>query len=686
MGNGWHCNGMLGDCPNDPDCPCRCECCYCDGLEGQGFVGEELDKRRPWPNCGCEHCEAKRARVDINLPLRSEPGTATATPSHHAVPENPESMTPNIVVGITHASFASSRSRALEEVLTALEREGIPKSQRFLQIDRNRKGSLWCWRELMTWMLGKDRESKERITHVLRLADDTPPHPGFGLLVPWLARLDLAQPGPIDLMVNTDHPEIVRLAGEPAPTLYVSADGGATGATLWPVALLRAHLAWRERWLEDDVADDRGLNLWAIAEGVPVYKPARSFVEHLTHITPAGTVGQASFAVPSLDGHDADAHRTPLHPMTAEIAAAWARTSSDDVRCVRIGRTYSNIQRELFYRRKGFREARARAALRLAGDEMMRATGDVADALPVVSALMNLESTSAGDYERARNYLTPELVERAYAVERHGTLLDPKGVAISCPSYRGLRCEVALAMQIAEAELREAGYRVSYILTPGASLVTRARHRIQHLFMQSDCSFLLSWDDDVVPLDPSVVRRMVGLMEEKGYPILAGAYPLRGRDAQAVAANPLVDGDGRPMLEVAEDGTAKVRDAATGFLLLKRSLLADLMARHPERYYVDTAHGEFRYAPMWDLFSTFVDPGEPAGSAAAKADPSAPPWPTYRSEDYGFCSLARAAGYDVRVLMDARFDHHGEGVYRGSAAEAWMPKAVLNQQASKEGK
>jgi hypothetical protein len=74
MGNGWHCNGMLGSCPGPGDVPCRCECCYCDGLEGQGFVGDELDERRPWPNCNCEHCEAKRVRVRVATDVQSDPG------------------------------------------------------------------------------------------------------------------------------------------------------------------------------------------------------------------------------------------------------------------------------------------------------------------------------------------------------------------------------------------------------------------------------------------------------------------------------------------------------------------------------------------------------------------------------------------------------------------------------------
>lgn len=561
---------------------------------------------------------------------------------------------PNIAIWITHAPKGAGRGQALRDTLDTLRSERAPMS--FIQEDNREEGSLSCFLEAMRRALHEVDMSGH--THILRLADDTPVHPGFGILCGWLASLDLAVPGPIDLIVNTDHPQVSAEAQKqestPSPCLYVSADAGCTGATLWPISLLRRYLNWRERWLGDDIADDRGVNLWSVAEAVPVYKPVRSLVGHRQDI-------------PSLDGNGGDAHREPLYPMTREIAEAWAARLSDDVRCIRIGRTYSNVQRELFYRRKGFWAARARASLDQAAREMRRAGADTADVLPLVSAKTNLDDMLQ-PYVLGP-YLTPTIIERAYAAERHGAPLDPKGVAICCPAQRGLHAEVTIAMHAAAGALRDAGYRVSYILTSGHSLVTRARHRLQHLFMTSDCTWMLSWDDDVVPLDPSVIVRML----KTEHPIVAGAYPLRG-NADVVAANPLRQRGGMPIVKVEEDGTACVRDAATGFLLVKRTVFADLMARHPERFYLDRGNG-FVHAPMWDLFSTFVDPGEPMGSKGASEDPNAEFWPTYRSEDYGFCTLAREAGHEVRIMMDARFDHHGVGVYRGSAAEAWLPKA-----------
>jgi len=77
MGNGWHCNGQFdvhGDCRIDE--PCRCDCCYCDGIERCGLT--DIDNRRPWKDCPCEHCEAARERrknmkfVTVKIPVTVE--------------------------------------------------------------------------------------------------------------------------------------------------------------------------------------------------------------------------------------------------------------------------------------------------------------------------------------------------------------------------------------------------------------------------------------------------------------------------------------------------------------------------------------------------------------------------------------------------------------------------------------
>jgi len=247
-------------------------------------------------------------------------------------------------------------------------------------------------------------------------------------------------------------------------------------------------------------------------------------------------------------------------------------------------------------------------------------------------------------------------LERSYTAHRHGEPVSSRPhVLIATPAYQPP--ELAYLHSVARIieDLREHDIDVTHYVTSGDSLVTRGRHTLVHDFLCSTATHLLQWDADIECLDATAVRKMV----ETGRPIIGGAYPFRDGSG-GVVANLLAADRASQKVDVREDHTIPVSEVGTGFLMVRREVFIDMQQRHPELLYQADMEG-YRGCPMWALFDVALEP-TPNGRMR------------YASEDWRFCSLARADGYEVCIYYPPEFRHWGKTGHAGHCVRAWGMK------------
>lgn len=261
--------------------------------------------------------------------------------------------------------------------------------------------------------------------------------------------------------------------------------------------------------------------------------------------------------------------------------------------------------------------------------------------------------------------VTRELIERAYEVERNGEPVSTKPhVFIAMPAYVNPEAAVRASIQNVMVDLERHGIRATLYESPGDSLVTRGRHGLCHEFLKTEATHFLQWDADIECLDPTAVRKMV---ETKRH-VVGGAYPWRDGSGRVVA-NPLHESMvGGGIIDVDANAKCfKVAEVGTGFMLVSRECLVDLMARHPNEMYMADIE-PYVGAPMWALFDARLEYRPQTGRRR------------YASEDWRFCQLARDAGYDVVVYYPPVFRHWGKYPHQGHIVKAWG----MNQKPAQE--
>jgi hypothetical protein len=209
--------------------------------------------------------------------------------------------------------------------------------------------------------------------------------------------------------------------------------------------------------------------------------------------------------------------------------------------------------------------------------------------------------------------------------------------------------------------LTNAGIGMEFYSIPFESLIPRARNASITRFMNSQDSTHILFVDADIQFHASSVLKM--LKEDKD--VIAGCYPTKSIDWDSLknnvetTANPveLIQASVRyaynlkpQRTHTMERGCVEVMDAPTGFLMLKKSAIREMIQHYPETEYVNDCapyhqtNGENRF---FDLFQSKVIDGR------------------YLSEDYGFCRLWQGMNKPIYVDLTVKLNHIGSFAYFG---------------------
>lgn len=447
------------------------------------------------------------------------------------------------VIVITHASFDEKRQQSLNELVSRLRVEA-PDIPFHIHEDRNRSGSLWCWKHghktaLSVWPAA---------THFVWLPDDALICDDFGSII---KACIAARPSDVfDCFVNDKKAEGIHALW------YTTVDGYTGVGGVMPRALLEEHLAWRDAHPElGDYPNDAGVNLWAQTKRLPIYKTAFSLVQHDTRLA-------------SLDNHDDQAadgiERKGLFPIGAMREGAVA-----DVMNL-LGRTYDAPEEHM----PGWK-----------------------------TSCVHLGRTYASNHIALVTKLEPPDPKTYFWAERGGLGVSKTPfVYIAIPNQGSIKADVTQAIVGEMTHLLDHGVQSLLNVQVRDSLITRARDRLVASFLASQATHLLFWDSDIVPTDVGFIKRLL----DTGLPFVAGAAPFKNDTGHVVCVvdEAHQTPDGAYAMPVV-NGCVEVKCAGTGIMLLARSTVMRLIQAHMDKMYVSHVPGIVHRAE-WALFQDRV--------------------------------------------------------------------------------
>ena len=206
---------------------------------------------------------------------------------------------------------------------------------------------------------------------------------------------------------------------------------------------------------------------------------------------------------------------------------------------------------------------------------------------------------------------------------------------------------------------------MEFFSIPFDSLIPRARNACCTRFMQSQDSTHLMFIDADIEFNPYHVVKM--LNEDKD--VIGGCYSKKAVDFDMLYKNfnkfdnklQLLQSAGKYAFNFkpqqhhkVENGVIEVLDAPTGFLMIKKCVIEEMMEKYPEYEYKNDV-GPYNVSAsdrFFDLFPSqiFEDNG----------------MKRYLSEDYGFCRLWQKLGGKIFIDLTVELNHIGQFVYHGN--------------------
>lgn len=220
-------------------------------------------------------------------------------------------------------------------------------------------------------------------------------------------------------------------------------------------------------------------------------------------------------------------------------------------------------------------------------------------------------------------------------------------IFIALPSGRGapdIDCVASLNGTL--QDLREHSIEYTFNCIHGNCYIALVRSLLTHQFMQSECTHLFFWDDDVAA-PPGALRRLLNYDRD----IIVAAYPKKvPAGSPPEKAWPISLTDGIPD----EQGLLESDLVATGFLLIKRNVIEAMYEKYADRVF---HHKDGAGYDVIDLFPTGILEGFPKNAIGKDM---------WWGEDYSFSVLAKRLGF--RIWMDPKIQllHAGRNVWLGN--------------------
>lgn len=204
------------------------------------------------------------------------------------------------------------------------------------------------------------------------------------------------------------------------------------------------------------------------------------------------------------------------------------------------------------------------------------------------------------------------------------------------PCYGGnVSFETVSSMINTAVLLTKVGIKFDVRMISSDSLVPRARNSLVSLMMEIPESTHLMFIDADIGFDPVDIIRLIA----HDLDVVGGVYPMKSYPLR-YAMNPLPES-----AETGIQGVQEIKDLATGFMLIKRSVIERMIEHYPEtQYKADENTGE-RNIKFYALFDTSLDNGQ------------------YVSEDFTFCRRWRAIGGKLHIDDTVVLRHVGLHTY-----------------------
>lgn len=173
------------------------------------------------------------------------------------------------------------------------------------------------------------------------------------------------------------------------------------------------------------------------------------------------------------------------------------------------------------------------------------------------------------------------------------------------------------------------------------SLIPRARNSLvaKMLFFEPKSTHLMFVDADI-GFEPEEIFKLI--LADKD--LVGGLYPKKALPINYVVNK--VPGAKK------QGNMVQVSNLGTGFMMIKRSVLETMIAKHPELHYVDSIGLDPKYDPYkYALFDTAIDPNTLE----------------YMSEDFTFCKRWRDMGGEIWADLTINLKHAGYYSFNGDA-------------------
>jgi hypothetical protein len=222
-------------------------------------------------------------------------------------------------------------------------------------------------------------------------------------------------------------------------------------------------------------------------------------------------------------------------------------------------------------------------------------------------------------------------------------LLQNTHVHFCTPCYGGQILEGCFSSYL-RFSILATKYNISFSVDTliNESLVSRARNSLVAKFLANPKATHLMFVDADITFTPDDILRLV--LHNKD--VVCGAYPMKTIPIKYVLN---IDENG-----IHEDPLYEVKTAGTGFMMIKREVIEDMIEKMPELKYKDSVGLGEQYEPfMYALFDTMIDEHQ-----------------HYLSEDWTFCKRVREVCHK-RIWVDAniKLDHNGYYKFQGDVDE-----------------